>query len=134
VRWRNGHLGRRVVEVRLPGRHRRTEQRHAGPRCIPARSMSVQHIAASLNSFSPSLAREEDLDDLPLTHHAKHVHTVLISRKFINRHMFRLATAALSLIPAMQPLRAGVAMPARALASRAAEKTGPIFDVVFCAN
>jgi hypothetical protein len=48
--------------------------------------------------------------------------------------MFRLATAALSLIPAMQPIRAGVAMPARALASRAAEKTGPIFDVVFCAN
>jgi hypothetical protein len=30
--------------------------------------MSVQHIAASLNSFSPSLAREEDLDDLPLIH------------------------------------------------------------------
>jgi hypothetical protein len=58
----------------------------------------------------------------------------LKSRKFIPAHMFRLATAALSLIPAMQPLRAGVAMPARALASRAAEKTGPIFDVVFCAN
>lgn len=57
------------------------------------------------------------------------------SRKFnTHAHMFRLATAALSLIPAMQPLRAGVAMPARALASRAAEKTGPIFDVVFCAN
>ena len=48
--------------------------------------------------------------------------------------MFRLVTAALSLTPAMQPLRAGVAMPARALASRAAEKTGPVFDVVFCAN
>jgi len=132
VRWRNGHLGRRVVEVRLPGRHRRTEQRHAGPRCIPARSMSVQHIAASLNSFSPSLGRR--FRSPAHSHHAKHVHTVFICRKFIPAHMFRLATAALSLIPAMQPLRAGVAMPARALASRAAEKTGPVFDVVFCAN
>ena len=134
MRWRNGHLGRRVVEVRLPGRHRRTEQRHAGPRCIPARSMSVQHIAASLNSFSPSLAREEDLDDLPLIHIMPNKFTPSLSAENSYPLMFRLATAALSLIPAMQPLRAGVAMPARALASRAAEKTGPIFDVVFCAN
>ena len=91
----------------------------------------MQHIAASLNSFSPSLAftaaREEYLDVMQTRSHRLH-------KKIHTAHMFRLATAALSLTPAMQPLRAGVAMPTRALASRAAETTGPIFDVVFCAN
>ena len=128
MRWRNGHLGRRVVEVRLPGRHR------AAARCIPAIEEHAAHcsIAEQLLAFAGlyAAAREEDLDDLA---HSTSCQT-RSHRLQLENHMFRLATAALSLTPAMQPLRAGVAMPARALASRAAEKTGPIFDVVFCAN
>jgi hypothetical protein len=43
----------------------------------------MQHIAASLNSFSPSLAFTQlhVKDDLDHSHHAKHVHTVFIFNK-----------------------------------------------------